>query len=214
MTDLSLEQYRKRSQKSLISEQDRSSSLRIFYAVNEQLLEGGFDSLSLQKLAKHLGVSRTTIYRRWSSVSELVLDAIAETVQQSIDLSDSVSSDSQTDPQAVFKKMLQQLTEFLQSPYGKAYLQASLSIEDADMQKRRAALWQDRYAQIYAVFAGLDSTQKLPKTVLDNIISMVLGGFYFQIFIQQQPITQAYIEMSVQQTVMLIEQAQHAVKAP
>lgn len=48
----------------------------ILRATLEELAEVGFDALSIEAVAARAGVGKTTIYRRWPSKTELVLEAI------------------------------------------------------------------------------------------------------------------------------------------
>jgi AcrR family transcriptional regulator len=58
----------------------RSAQARkaIIKATLELLAEEGFQGLSIEGVAARAGVGKTTIYRRWSSKDELVMDAIRE----------------------------------------------------------------------------------------------------------------------------------------
>jgi AcrR family transcriptional regulator len=50
----------------------------ILDATLELLAEEGFQGLSIEDVAARAGVGKTTIYRRWTSKDELVIDAIQE----------------------------------------------------------------------------------------------------------------------------------------
>ena len=50
----------------------------IIDATLELLAEEGFQGLSIEEVAARAGVGKTTIYRRWSSKEELVMDAIRQ----------------------------------------------------------------------------------------------------------------------------------------
>lgn len=45
-------------------------------AVAELMMEVGYDSLTIEAVAARAGVAKTTVYRRWSTKSELVIDAL------------------------------------------------------------------------------------------------------------------------------------------
>ncbi|HEX5595700.1 MAG TPA: TetR/AcrR family transcriptional regulator [Micromonosporaceae bacterium] len=51
---------------------------RVLDAVRVQLVEHGYDALSVDAVADRSGVHRTTIYRRWRDVGGLLADVLAE----------------------------------------------------------------------------------------------------------------------------------------
>src|SRR5450755_3354969 len=55
---------------------------RILTATRQLLVDRGLQAMSLDAVAERAGVSRSTIYRRWASSDELVLDAIDDALGQ------------------------------------------------------------------------------------------------------------------------------------
>jgi len=55
---------------------DPKTRLRICAVTRQLLLEKGYGGLSIEGIAKHAGVGKTTIYRRWPSKADLVFDAV------------------------------------------------------------------------------------------------------------------------------------------
>jgi AcrR family transcriptional regulator len=55
---------------------DASIDERVLAVTREQLVETGWDELSMRLIATRAGVSRSSLDRRWSSKAELVLHAI------------------------------------------------------------------------------------------------------------------------------------------
>src|SRR5271165_1177039 len=49
----------------------------ILRAALKLFVEGGFDGVTMEQVAKTAGVARTTLYRRWSSAEALIAQAIA-----------------------------------------------------------------------------------------------------------------------------------------
>lgn len=65
---------------------DPALDLQILEATLELLGEVGFDSLSMDMVAAHIGAGKTTLYRRWSSKAELVKDALIYMSRNSIEI--------------------------------------------------------------------------------------------------------------------------------
>ncbi|MFJ6198961.1 TetR/AcrR family transcriptional regulator [Micromonospora sp. NPDC092111] len=51
---------------------------RVLDAVRSQLVEHGYDALSVDAVAERAGVHRTTVYRRWRDVGGLLADVLVE----------------------------------------------------------------------------------------------------------------------------------------
>jgi AcrR family transcriptional regulator len=66
---------------------DPRRDLAIIDATIEVLVRDGYDRLSMEGVAAAAGVGKTTVYRRWGSKAELVIDAMAtlKTAVDSID---------------------------------------------------------------------------------------------------------------------------------
>jgi AcrR family transcriptional regulator len=56
-----------------------------------ELAEGGYSALSLEKVARRAGVHKTTLYRRWGTREELVLEAMLERADEQISVPDTGS---------------------------------------------------------------------------------------------------------------------------
>jgi len=48
----------------------------ILDAAVDELVEHGFTSMTIERIAARAGVARTTVYRRWSGTAELCMDAL------------------------------------------------------------------------------------------------------------------------------------------
>ncbi len=70
----------KKGAKQLASGRPRDPKVHsdILKAAGTILLEEGFRALTMERLATRAGVGKTSVYRRWSSLSELVADLLEE----------------------------------------------------------------------------------------------------------------------------------------
>jgi AcrR family transcriptional regulator len=75
---------------------DPSRDEAIIEAAIDVLVRDGYDRLSMEGVAAAAGVGKTTIYRRWSSKAELVIDAMA-TLKPAIDSIDTGTLDGDID---------------------------------------------------------------------------------------------------------------------
>jgi AcrR family transcriptional regulator len=74
----------------------------ILRAARELFLERGIDGMSMERVAKRAGVSKVTVYRRWSSKEDLLLQAMNSLRQEF--LPDSWMPENMDDPAAIFAK--------------------------------------------------------------------------------------------------------------
>lgn len=66
---------------------DDSVDERVVEATLAILAEEGLGALSIESIASHAGVSKSSIYRRWDSKEEIIIDAIAA-IAHSVEITD------------------------------------------------------------------------------------------------------------------------------
>jgi len=74
----------------------RSARVResILAATFDELLESGYAALSMEAVASRAGVHKTTVYRRWPTVDDLLLDALTTWSQEALPVPDTGSVDA------------------------------------------------------------------------------------------------------------------------
>ncbi|GAA1700893.1 TetR/AcrR family transcriptional regulator [Microbacterium sediminicola] len=65
---------------------DASRDADILEATLEVLAEHGYDGMTIDMVAAHAGAGKATVYRRWPSKADLVIDAVACMKMRDIDL--------------------------------------------------------------------------------------------------------------------------------
>jgi AcrR family transcriptional regulator len=60
-------------------------------AMQAELLEVGYGGTTIDRIAKRAGVAKTTVYRRWGNVSQLVVDMFADAASTQIPVADTGS---------------------------------------------------------------------------------------------------------------------------
>jgi AcrR family transcriptional regulator len=104
----------------------RASVLR---AAGDALAERGFVNLDLGDLARRAEVGRTTVYRRWGTVTAVLTDLLLEMAVESVPRADTGSLEG--DLRVNARLVVQTLTDQRQGPLFKAVLGAATSDDDA-----------------------------------------------------------------------------------
>ncbi len=73
---------------------DPATDKAILEAAFELLAERGVQGMTMQAVAKRAGVARATLYRRWSSASDLALSSLLRHASRAVPIPDSGSLDS------------------------------------------------------------------------------------------------------------------------
>src|SRR5689334_16812927 len=60
-------------------------------ALQEELLEVGYAGTTIERIAQRAGVAKTTVYRRWGSVGQLVVELFAAEAGAQIPVADTGS---------------------------------------------------------------------------------------------------------------------------
>lgn len=103
----------------------RASVLR---AAGDVLAERGFAHLDLAELARRADVGKTTVYRRWGTVTAVVTDLLAEMAVESVSRAD--TGTLLGDLRANARLVMRTLTDARQGPLFKAVLAAATCDDD------------------------------------------------------------------------------------
>ncbi|MEU0495836.1 TetR/AcrR family transcriptional regulator [Mycobacterium sp. NPDC006124] len=89
----------------------RSARVRqaILAATFDELAESGYAALSMEAVASRAGVHKTTVYRRWPTLDDLLLDALTTWSQEALPVPDTGSID--TDLVALGRELAQVLND-------------------------------------------------------------------------------------------------------
>ncbi|MFE3905655.1 TetR/AcrR family transcriptional regulator C-terminal ligand-binding domain-containing protein [Streptomyces sp. NPDC059153] len=108
-------------------------------AALEALAEGGTTRFSFADVAKRAGVNETSLYRRWRTRENLLIDALLSASDRRIPVPDtgSVRED--------LRAFATLVTDYLNSPLGAVLAHvAVIPVEDAEMAKARETFWRSR----------------------------------------------------------------------
>lgn len=114
----------------------------VYAATLELLEEGGYERLELPDVAARAGVNKTTVYRRWPTKAELVLDIALLRMKQDVPLPDTGTL------QGDLSSLLLAIQAALESPLIAGLIQAIITqSRDVETIKRlRVQFWSERFS--------------------------------------------------------------------
>lgn len=162
-------------------------------AVYDVIIDCGYAGLSVEAVAERSGVHKTTIYRRWGTIEEVLLDAVLDRAEDAIPL------ERTGDTRADLVSMGLSVAENLGDPASRAVLAAVLG-NPANVQLRSAVdrFWERRLSMaaemiIEAQESGVVDRSCDPRQIVERVV----GPIWFRIVVTGQSVDRTYVEMLV-----------------
>ena len=169
------------------SEQARQAILR---STSQLLQSTGFADLSIEAVAAHAGVGKTTVYRWWPDKGALVVDAFASSAEDELHFPDSGS---------VFKDMSLQMNQFLailRSRRGRI-VSAVIAGGQSDrglIEAFRQRFLRPRRQEAYQTLRRGIERGELPRNLdLDLVLDVLYGAIYMRFLIRHDQLSEDYI---------------------
>lgn len=154
----------------------------VMKAFLEALVESGYSQLTFESLAERAGVHKATLYRRWGSRENLLLDAALAGSEESVPVPDTGSLEGD------LRLLAQEITAYLQHPGAQAMLRAVVSEamtepKVADVTKQ---YWSRRLPRVREIANRAVARGEIPLTDPDLVIEAVVGPLYFKVLVRQE----------------------------
>jgi AcrR family transcriptional regulator len=152
-------------------------------ATFELLHAHGLDGLKVSEVAARAQVHETSIYRRWGTRENLLLDAM-------IDVSEQLRVPDTGSLRGDLTAYAADLAEFLATPLGYA-LEHTLAVagDDPDAQRARDRYWTSRYERSRQMVTRAVDRGELPGTVDPRlVIEMLVSPVHFRVVLTREPV--------------------------
>ncbi|KRV49429.1 TetR family transcriptional regulator [Wenjunlia vitaminophila] len=163
----------------------------ILHATRAALVDLGWGGLTMGEVAARAGVAKTTVYRRWPTKSELVLDAVAALLDEELELPDLGSL------RADVECVVQRFAALIDRPEAKTALMAVVaeSTRDAALrqrvrqaivapQKRLVVLGRHRALERGELTEGPGD----PGATVDLIFDVIAGAVIHRLLVSGEPV--------------------------
>jgi AcrR family transcriptional regulator len=178
---------------------DEDVTRQIRDAAMELGLESGFDGLSIEAVAAHAGVGKTTIYRRWRNVWSIVADAVLDDVAKLAPLQE------QSTARGSLAASMRLAARYFRGPRGKV-LRALIGRAQVDRTLHKALIeqWLLARRNVTRAFVrqGIARGELRPDLDPDIVIDALYGPLYHQLLLPYDSghgdLSDAYVDALVE----------------
>ncbi|WP_260395604.1 TetR/AcrR family transcriptional regulator [Rhodococcus sp. KBW08] len=165
----------------------RSARVReaVLAATAAELSERGFAAMTIEDIAARSGVHKTTIYRRWTTLSQLVADAAVEISATTVPIPDTGSIESD------LREMARSIVALVTSESGGALVAALFS--DAVRTPEVARLKREFYSARYeladiVVRRAVERGEISEKVSAADLLAAVAAPIYYRLLVADLPV--------------------------
>lgn len=147
-------------------------------AVFELLAERGYDDIEIPEIASRAGVNRTTVYRRWPSKAELVLQIMLDEMRAKVPTPDTGTF------QGDLEDVLRSIVRVLADPAVRSLFHVLATNPDivADNAKARSAFWARRFSVSGEIVLRAVKRGELPNGVSSRaVLELGAAPLYYRI---------------------------------
>lgn len=161
----------------------------IYDATLRLLADKGYAALAFNDIAEAAGVNRSTLYRRWSSRAELVLDAIG------VSLAEQIAAPDTGALREDMRGVLRQIGAYISTPLGAAALTASIEIGATAGDTSRLERWRTRLSAFDVMFDRAQARGEIAAD-LDRaaVFALAAGAVHFRLIFTGEAIDEAWVD--------------------
>lgn len=157
------------------------------------LLEHGPNNFSVGEVAARAGVHETSIYRRWRTRENLIVDAMLATSGEGIPAPDtgSVRGD--------LLALTRSVAAFLSQPTGATFTRAAaVHVDDESVAAARRRFWESRLSLASVIIERGIQRGELPQTTDARLVlETVIAPFHMRVLLTHEPIDETLPERIV-----------------
>ncbi len=163
----------------------------VLAATSQLLDEVGYDRLSVEEIAGRAGVHKTTVYRRWPTIPELVADAVR--VQAAADIPTPDTGDVATDLQVLARQVVATVGSEGGARRSRSIVAAASASDD--LSAALHAFWADRMAAAAPIVERAVDRGDLPAgTDPTLVVETVVAPIWLRLLLTGEPIDDEFAD--------------------
>lgn len=164
----------------------RSARVReaVHQAVLDAIVEHGVDRVGIPDISRRAGVRDSSIYRRWGSRENLILDVLLEYSGRVLPVPDTGTFEGD------LARFAAELAAYLATPLGGGLARALAYVTDTEeMAELRAAFWAGRFRAVRPLFdRAIERGEIAPDTDPAVALELLIGPLHFRATLIRQPV--------------------------
>ncbi|BBX83984.1 TetR family transcriptional regulator [Mycolicibacterium aubagnense] len=162
----------------------------VHQAVFDVVIECGVDKVGIPEVSRRSGVRDSSIYRRWGTRENLVLDALLAASEATLPVPDTGTLLGDLTAFAL------ELVDYLNAPLGRGLLQAmSLVTESDDVNEARRSFWETRYNRTKVMVSrAIDRGEVPPGTDARMAMELLIAPIHFRNLLAFEKVDAAFAE--------------------
>ena len=169
----------------------RSARVRaaVLAATVEALLDGGLSSLSVADVAERAGVHQTSIYRRWGTKDNLVVDALLSRVGTEAPIPDTGSLEGD------LRAFVSESAAFMATPLGAALARVAVAMGDSpELAEIRHEYWSRALSNAGRMFERAATRGELAREVDPQVaVEAIAGPLYMRMLLTGQALDPEFL---------------------
>ena len=165
----------------------------VLAATYEIVAEQGYDGLTVNAVAERSGVHKTTVYRRWRTIDDVLFDAVVARAERAIPLEQS------GDAKADLVAMAWSVAKNLADPMARAIAAAVFSRPENDrLAELSEQFWTHRIRAASLIVAAAQTEGVVDSTADPTVVvERIVGPIWFRSMVLRQPVDEDFVESLV-----------------
>lgn len=171
--------------------------VRVLAAARSVMRREGVGGTTVDAIADEAGVARSTVYRNWPGLHDLLADAVA-------DVADPAVGPAAGTPIEQVESVVRQLARALDDSEWGATLPAVIAAAEAapDLAERYRAFTESRRRSLRVILRAAVASGDLPAgTVLDDVVDALVGPLFYRRLVRRVPTSAPWVERHVARTI-------------
>jgi AcrR family transcriptional regulator len=162
----------------------------ILTAVCELVEAGGYDAVSVEAVAEHAGVARTTVYRRWRTPAELVMAAFSQVLtRRPVPDTGSLAGDLR----ALAESLVDALEGSIDGPLTRAAV-AAAAVDPGHFASLVAPAMATRRDAVAEVVERAEQRGEAPRATVAAMVELIVGAVYLRYLVTGQELDAATVD--------------------